>query len=149
MAIVTTRPFSPRPDEPFTGYFIYVNSGQERSVVEIEQGNPKLEPVELMPGRYSVEWVEAEKEPIFDTVTVPDEAEVELKDICNRLKGDQVDEEAVKAATGEPVPAVVPGEDVGSVSTDQTVGSQPPATEQEVAPDTVSTKRGGGKAPNA
>jgi len=121
---------------------VYVNSGQERSLVEVTQGNPKTEPVELAPGRYSIEWIEAEKEPKFDTAVVPDEPEVELSDILASLKGEPVEEEAIKAATPQPIEAV-PGEDVGSVSTDETVGHQPPGTEQEVAPTTVSTKRKG------
>lgn len=136
MAIVTTRPFSPT-GEPFTGYFCYVNSGGDRSMIEVTDGIPKVEPVELAPGRYSVEWIESEKEPMFDVAVVPDEAEVELKDICNSLKGEPVDQQV-------PFPKeTVPASEGSPASTDQTVQNQPPATEQEVAPGNVSTKRKG------
>ena len=136
MAVITTRPLSPRQGEPFTGYLITVNAGQERSAVEIEQGKPKVEPVELIPGRYSLEWIEAGKEPVMDVAIVPDEPEVELKDICNSLKGESVEEVV-------PQPEVATASDVGAVATDATVGHQPPGTEQEVAGQNVTTKRKG------
>jgi hypothetical protein len=147
MAVITTRPLSPQPGVPFTGYFIYLNAQQERKMLQIVDGNPELEPVELIPGRYNVEWVQAEKEPIFDLVIVPDEAEVELSDICASLKGDKVNEDEVKEAMPQPQPAADAGV-VGTIA-DPTVVAQPPATEQEVAPQTVSTKRGGGASTNA
>jgi hypothetical protein len=138
MAVITTRPLSPRPGEPFTGYLITVNSGQERSAIEIEQGNPKIEPVELMPGRYSLEWIEAEKEPVYDVAIVPDESEVELADILNSSKSEQLPE--IWTVIPEPQAAT-------PVATDATVGHQPPGTEQEVAGQSVTTKRKG--APSA
>lgn len=141
MAVIKTRPLSPRPGEPFNGYLITVNSGQERSMVEIEQGNPKVEPVELVPGRYSVEWIEAEKQPVYDVAVVPDDPEVELADILNSLKGEPVEEEALKSVTPQPQEGTA--SDVGSVATDATVGHQPPGTEQEVAGQNVTTKRKG------
>ena len=141
MAVITTRPLSPRQGEPFTGYLITVNAGQERSAVEIEQGKPKVEPVELIPGRYSLEWIEAGKEPVMDVAIVPDEPEVELKDICNSLKGESVEEDAVKSVV--PQPEVATASDAGTEQTDATVGHQPPGTEQEVAGQNVTTKRKG------
>lgn len=141
MAIVITRPFSPT-GEPFTGYFCYVNQMGERSVLEITEGNPKVEPVELLPGRYSIEWIESEKEPIFDVAIVEDKPEVELKDICNSLKGEPVDPKEVEQQVPFPK-ETVPASEGSPASTDQTVANQPPATEQEVAPGTVSIKRKG------
>ena len=145
MAVVITRPFSPN-GQPFTGFFIFLNKSQERKTVEIKDGNPTVEPVELMPGSYNVEWIQAGKEPIFDALKVPDEAEVELKDICNSLKGEPVDKEVIQEAVGEPELAADAVTD--SVS-DPTVSSQAPSTEQEVSPEKVSTKRGGGASANA
>jgi hypothetical protein len=142
MAIVTTRPFSPQEGKPFTGYFCYVNSGGERSVIEVEEGSPKVEPIELPPGRYSVEWIESGKEPQFDVAIVPDQPEVELKDILSSLKGEPVDQKAVE--TQVPAPKeTVPANEATTPSSDPTVASQPPATEQEVAPGNVSVKRKG------
>lgn len=140
MAIIPTRPLSPN-GQPFTGYFITVNSGQERSVIQIENGNPTVEPIELMPGRYSIEWIEAEKEPQFDVAVVPDKPEVELSDILSSLKGEPVEEEAVKTVVPQPEEATPSTS--GSVATDATVGHQPPGTEQEVAGQSVTTKRKG------
>lgn len=147
MAVITTRPFSPRPNEPFTGFLVVVDSKlQQRKAIEIKGGVPTTEPLELAPGNYSAEWIEAEKPPKDDYLRVPDEPEVELKDILASLKGKGVDKEAVKEAIGEPKPAS--DQPVVPVS-DPTVASQPPATEQEVAPQSVSTKRGGGSSASA
>lgn len=140
MAIITTRPLSPN-SQPFTGYMVYVNNGQERSLVQIENGNPEVEPVELMPGRYSIEWIEAGKEPKFDIAVVPDEPEVELSDILSSLKGEPVEEEAVKSVVPQPEEATPTT--LGSGIEDATVGHQPPGTEQEVAGQSVTTKRKG------
>lgn len=148
MAVITTRPLSPQSGVPFTGYLVYVNAMSERRVVEIKDGNPSLEPLELIPGRYQgVEWIQAEKEPVFDTFVVPDDPEVELKDISALLKKEKVNEDEVKEVVGQPQA----GTDAGTVNPvgDATVVAQPPATEQEVAPNTVSTKRGGGASASA
>lgn len=147
MPVITTRPFSPRPGEPFTGFLVVVDSKQQqRRAIEIKGGNPTTEPLELAPGNYSAEWIEAEKPPKDDYLRVPDEAEVELKDILASLKGDSVPEEVVQEAIGSPQEA---SEEPVIPVTDPTVVAQPPATEQEVAPQTVSTKRGGGASASA
>ncbi len=147
MPVITTRPLSPKPGQPFTGYLIYLNAQQERRMLQINDGNPEIEPVELMPGRYNVEWVQAEKPTVFDLLIVPDKPEVELADICASLKGEKVNEEEIKQTMPQPEPAA----DAGAVNpvSDPTVVAQPPATEQEVAPNTVSTKRGGGASASA
>lgn len=147
MAVITTRPFSPRPDEPFTGFLVVVDSKlQQRKAIEIKGGVPTTEPLELAPGNYSAEWIEAEKPPKDDYLRIPDEAEVELKDVLASLKGEEVDKEAVKEAIGEPETA---SDQAVTPVSDPTVASQPPATEQEVAPQTVSTKRSGGSSASA
>lgn len=141
MTLITTRPFSPKSGQPFTGYFIYANSAGDRSVVQVEKGDPSVEPVDLTPGRYSIEWVEAGKEPQFDVAMIPaDKPKVELADVLYSLKKKPVEKEAVKAVFGEPQLATEAGE---TPVTDPTISMQPPATEQEVAGANVTTKRKG------
>lgn len=86
MAILTTRPFSPIEGYPFNGYLVTINAGQERKLIEVLKGEPKDKIVEFAPGRYSVEWIEAEKEPVSDIFVVPDKNEVTLAEISNREK---------------------------------------------------------------
>ena len=139
MTLITTRPFSPVTDQKFTGNFCYINNSGDRAFVQVEEGVPSVEPVDLQPGRYSIEWVEAGKEPQFDVAMIPaDKPEVELSDVLYSLKKKPVEEEAVKAAFGEPQLATETGE---TPVTDPTVSMQPPATEQEVAGANVTTKR--------
>lgn len=136
MTLITTRPLSPKSGQLFTGYFIYANSAGDRSVVQVDQGNPSVEPVDLQPGRYSIEWVEAGKEPQFDVAMIPaDKPEVELSEVLYSLKGKPVEKEEVKAVFGEP--------QLATEVTDPNVSMQPPATEQEVAGANVTTKRKG------
>lgn len=145
MAVITTRPFSP-DGSPFTGFLVLVNAkSQERKAIEVNQGNPTLEPVELAPGSYYAEWIQAEKEPKEDNLKVPDEAEVELSSVLASLKGDKIDKDAVQEAVGTPQAA----SDATLTAADPTVVAQPPSTEQEVSPVTTSTKRGGGASANA
>jgi hypothetical protein len=116
-------------------------------MLQINDGNPELEPVELMPGKYNVEWVQAEKPTVFDLLTIPDEPEVELSDVCASLKGEKVNEDEIKEVMPQPQ-AATDASTVGTIA-DPTVVAQPPSTEQEVAPNTVSTKRGGGASASA
>lgn len=142
MTLITTRPLSPKSGQPFTGYFIYANSAGDRSVVQVDQGKPSVEPVDLQPGRYSIEWVEAGKEPQFDVAMIPaDKQEVELSEVLYSLKKKPIEEEEVKAVFGEPQLAQEVGEPTAII--EPTVSMQPPSTEQEVAGTNVTTKRKG------
>ena len=140
MTLITTRPFSPVKDQKFTGNFCYINNSGDRAFVQVEEGVPTVEPVDLAPGRYSIEWVEAGKVTLDVAMIPADKPEVELSEVLYSLKKKPIEEEAVKAAFGEPQLATEAGE---TPVTDPTVSMQPPATEQEVAGASVAQKRKG------